>query len=130
MPAEARQYVGVPWLHQGRDPRHGLDCVGLVVRYVTARGYAVKDRKNYGRDPDGSLVHELCRLFGQPTNDPRPGDVVVMAYAAKLPRHVGILSEFNGQPHLIHADSRQGRVVEHPIDARWRKRIVGAWRVA
>lgn len=136
MPTEARKYVGVPWVHQGRHPEHGLDCVGLVVLYLRARGIESQDRSDYGRDPDGSLRAELIRSIGSPVAEGRgssahalPGDVVIIEYAPRVPRHVAIVSEFNGQPYLIHSDSAHGRVVEHPIDDRWARRIVGVWRL-
>ena len=135
MPAEARKYVGVPWRHQGRNPEVGLDCVGIVALYLAHRGIRVRDRKDYGRDPDGSLWAEIVRCLGEPVSrraeDARPGDVVVMDFANGAPRHVGIVSEFQGVPHLIHADNSPTvrKVVEVPIDRRWARRITGVWRV-
>lgn len=139
MVAEARQFVGVPWKHQGRDPATGIDCVGLVVLYLRQLGIEPDDRADYGPDPDGSLWAEICRCLGAPVatgrgsaREARAGDVVVLEFTSRAPRHVGIVSEFQGAPHLIHADSAKTvrKVVEIPLDRRWASRIVGVWRIA
>ena len=138
--AVARQFLGVPFLHQGRDPAVGVDCVGLGVLYLRALGFDVRDRKDYGRDPDGSLRGELVRVLGEPAAEgrgcvsaARPGDILSLRYAhigAAPERHVAIASELYGRPAMIHADSHHKRVVEIPLDARWQRRVIGVWRVA
>lgn len=135
MPSELRKLVGVPWVHQGRHPVHGLDCIGLVRQHLLMRGYKFKDRIDYGLDPDGTLWDELTRIIGKPVASGRgcvdsaiDGDVAVMEFARGVPRHVGVIDEFNNSPHLIHSDSSHKRVVHHPIDAAWRRCIVGIWR--
>lgn len=135
MLADLRQCIGTRWSHQGRKPRVGLDCVGLVAYWLALHGISVRDRADYGPDPDGSLWAEVCRCLGQPVAQGRdsaskgqPGDVVVLHYAPGVPRHVGVLGDAYGLS-LIHADSNAGKVVEIPIDARWARRIVGVWRL-
>ena len=29
--SKAREYLGVPWVHQGRDKTKGVDCSGFVI---------------------------------------------------------------------------------------------------
>ena len=107
----------------------GIDCIGLVVVCVAACGVPVHDRTDYGRDPDGTLVEamdaHLVRADGI-----APGRVALIEYAKRLPRHVAIIGESHDGLTLIHADSNRGKVVEHPLDARWSRRIVGTWRLA
>lgn len=125
----ARELIGVPWVHQGRTEQ-GVDCVGLGVLAFRANGIEVSDREDYSRDPDGTLRAELTRALGAPVNGPpQPGDVALMTYP-HTERHVGIVSQDAHGLTLIHADSRRGKVVEHGIDYRWRRRIVGVWRPA
>lgn len=136
----ARSFIGTPFRHQGRNPEVGIDCVGLCVLYLGALGYEVRDRTDYDRDPDGSLRGELVRVLGQPVAEgagcwvhARPGDVLSLRFAnlSRVPeRHVAIASELYGQPAMIHADNSHRRVVEHPLDERWKSRVVGVWRPA
>lgn len=138
--AVAREFLRVPFLHQGRDPAVGIDCVGLGVLYLRALGFDVRDRRDYGRDPDGSLRGELVRVLGDPVSEgrgcvssARPGDILSLRFAsigAAPERHVAIASEMYGQPAMIHADSQHKRVVEVPMDKRWQRRVIGVWRVA
>lgn len=125
----ARALIGTPWVHQGRSA-HGVDCVGLGVLALRASGVTVRDRLDYARDPDGTLRAELTRVLGAPVSgEPQAGDVVLMTYP-HTERHVGIVSQDAHGLTLIHADSRRKKVVEHGIDYRWRRRIVGVWRLA
>lgn len=138
--AVARSFLGVPFLHQGRNPEVGVDCVGLGVLYLRELGIDVRDRTAYDRNPDGTLRAELTRVMGAPIAEgpgcwehARPGDVLSIRFAnlSRVPeRHVAIASELYGQPAMIHADSSQKRVVEHPMDARWQRRVIGVWRPA
>lgn len=134
---QMRQHVGVRFRHQGRNPDTGLDCVGLVRLYLLARGYVFDDRSDYDRDPDGSLEKELVRVMGRPValgagagTHAQPGDVVAYRFSAVRPRHVAIVTTFAGLPHVLHADTARRKVVEHPLDDRWRNGIVGVWRPA
>jgi cell wall-associated NlpC family hydrolase len=122
----ARSLINVPWLHQGRDAKVGIDCVGLLVLAFEITG-PVPD---YGRDPhDGLLERHLREQFGDPhAADPRVGDVVAMAYSGAV-RHVGIVGNYlYGGHSLIHTDSHLGRVTEHPLDGKWLRRVRGVYR--
>jgi cell wall-associated NlpC family hydrolase len=138
--AVARNFLRVPFLHQGRNPDVGVDCVGLGVLYLRTLGVEVRDRTTYDRNPDGTLRDELVRAMGAPIAEgpgcwkhAQPGDVLSLRYAnlSRVPeRHVAIATELYGKPAMIHADSREKRVVEHPMDARWQRRVIGVWRPA
>ena len=104
----ARQLVSTQFRPQGRDPRFGLDCVGLVI--------AAHDvSPNIGRADDrlrGDHWHELLEillsLFGPvATEDLQPGDVLLLKVRADQP-HLAIATDRG----FIHADCRAGRVVE------------------
>lgn len=130
----ARKMIGVKWVHQGRDPATGVDCVGLGVVAARENGYKVKDRTNYSVDPDGTLERELTRILGEPVARNgaaiQPNDIVLMEFARNQPRHVGIIGSHAHGMSMIHACNRRGAVCEILIDSRWRKRIVGVWRPA
>ena len=55
----------------------------------------------------------------------QPGDVLWLSFAGE-PRHVGFATDIG----LLHAWAKPGRVVEHRLDAAWRRRIRSAWRPA
>lgn len=136
----ARQFVGVPFLHQCRNPAVGVDCIGLGVLYLRACGYRVRDRTDYSRDPDGTLRAALCATLGDPVGEgdgcwklAQPGDMLAVRFVdrAGIPeRHVAIASTMYGAPAMIHADSSHREVVEHPLDVGWQRRVIGVWRVA
>lgn len=133
--AELRECIGTPWRHQGRKVCVGLDCIGLGALWLRINGVTKRIREDYERDPDGSLWAEMCRLLGSPIAKGRhcvdkslPGDLVVIEYTFGAHRHVGVIADAYGRS-LIHADSNAGMVVEHPLDARWARRIVGVWRL-
>lgn len=126
----ARALLGVPFLHQGRDPAIGLDCVGVAIAAARACGVQVIDRVGYGRMPIGDEVWSgpsgglLGAIDEQPglrrvRGAPRAGDVLVLRFA-RLPQHVAICA---GET-MIHGWESVGRCVEHPLDATWRRRIV------
>lgn len=128
----ARAYIGVPFLHQGRDPKAGLDCVGLG--YVAARdcGIDLPHAADYGRNPaQGELERRIVSMLGQPVpfDTMRPGDVVTITFMGQT-RHVAIVGVHPlGGLSLIHTASNVGRVVEVGLDAKWAKRITGVYRV-
>jgi cell wall-associated NlpC family hydrolase len=133
--AIARKYLGVPVKHQGRNPAVALDCVGYCRQYLMDLGYQIADRADYSRDPDGTLRLEVSRALGNPIatgsgawRSVQPGDVLSIRYARE--RHVAIASELYGQLAMIHADNSIGRIVEHPMDDRWKRRVVAVWRPA
>lgn len=120
--AAARSYVGVPFRHQGRT-RHGVDCIGLVVCAARDIGLALADRTDYPRDPNGLLPLEMARQFA-PVESPQAGDILLMRFRGE-PQHVAIMAGAT----LIHGYASIGRVVEHGLDAKWRRRIVAAYRL-
>lgn len=128
----ARTYLGVPFGHQGRNPAVSIDCIGLLVLAFRDAGLSVDafDCADYGRDPhDGLLEWHLSAAFGSPVSGLQPDDVVAIAYGRPI-RHVGIIGTDGERLTLIHTDSNVGRVVEHGIDARWRRRIRRVYRRA
>ncbi|WP_082481470.1 C40 family peptidase [Pseudomonas sp. Leaf127] len=126
--AKARTYIGTKWRHRGRN-KFGIDCIGLLVVAMTAGGFVMRDRTDYSRTPhmDG-LEREMLEHFGEPVEDLRPGDVVLMAWDGQTePSHVGLIGNGQHGVTLIHSYS-QISVTEHGIDAAWRKRIIRIYR--
>jgi cell wall-associated NlpC family hydrolase len=130
---KAREYLGTPWMHQGRVKHHGVDCVGLLVCVCRELGVVAPDWdvKGYSRIPDGKelMRHLHENLAYIERSDMVPGSVVCVAFD-KHPQHVGIVGDYiHGGLSLIHADSRAGRVVEHRLLLGSTMRYVSAFKV-
>jgi cell wall-associated NlpC family hydrolase len=129
----ARAYVGTPFLHQGRDPGVGIDCVGLVTLAVRDCGLThllPHDFTAYAKDPaNGELERRLEAAFGSATHCClHVGDVVAIDFKGQA-RHVGLIGVYEGRPTLIHTYRTPARVIEHGLDAKWARRITGVYRV-
>jgi NlpC/P60 family putative phage cell wall peptidase len=122
----ARACLETPFVHQGRLPGVGLDCIGLLVAVARAIGYPHQDRDGYGRLPAQGLLESTLssHLDEVPRSMLQPGDVLAFRFR-RDPQHVGILT---GDNTLIHAYQQAGKCVEHGYDDEWRRRLVSAWR--
>lgn len=128
----ARRYVGVKFRHQGRNPKSGLDCIGLLKLAAIACGLpqAAGDALDYGKDPhDGLLEGRLRILFGPPLpfSQARPGDIPAIDFKGAI-RHVGVIGEHPNGLSLIHTSTSTKFVTEHLIDFKWARRIAGIYR--
>ena len=123
--AAARSWLGTPWHHQGRLKHVGVDCIGLAVGVAREIGLTVEDQTDYGREPDADLLLEKLHLHCERVDDWQPGDILLFAISGPRARHVGFATDIG----MIHAHAPARRVVEHGIDATWRQRIIGAWRL-
>ncbi|MEQ6901953.1 transglycosylase SLT domain-containing protein [Nocardioides sp. YIM 152588] len=65
--AEARKYLGVPYVWGGTDPTKGLDCSGLVQLVYKNLGYDLP-RVSYQQAAEGTPVASLAEA--------RPGDLI------------------------------------------------------
>jgi cell wall-associated NlpC family hydrolase len=129
----ARRWMGVPFVHQGRS-RTGVDCLGLLMMVAEELGLQGRDGAlltthdccEYGKVPDGvRLQSRLQRVLY-----PRVGDAVqqadvVLCRIDAMPQHVAIIGNYvYGGLSIIHAYAPARKVVEHPLDAYWQRRIM------
>lgn len=124
--AAARAWLGTPFQHQGRLRGKGVDCGGLVIGVGRELGLAIDEPPAYSMSPDPGLFPSVlvryCERVG--LADFVPGDILHFSFAGE-PRHVGIATDVG----VIHAWAKPGKVVEHRLDAIWRRRLRGAWRI-
>lgn len=125
--AAAEAMVGTPFRHQGRNPRSGVDCVGVVLCSVWSAGCELPDCFGYGPLPKADmLLAELGKRARRVhRDDAQPGDVLVFAYKPELPMHFAVLV---GAEHIVHAHGSTGRVIKHRLTNAWNNRLHSIWR--
>jgi cell wall-associated NlpC family hydrolase len=95
--AEARTYLGVPYVWGGTDPQKGLDCSGLVQLVYKNLGIDLP-RVSYQQATQGQKIAKLDQA--------RPGDL--LAFGSPTVNHIAI---YIGDGKMIHAP-RPGEKVE------------------
>lgn len=111
----ARAMVGTRFRAQGRDPRHGLDCLGLVIAAHRLPAAQLPDDYRLRGPHAGAMLAGADRWFRRvPLTQKRPGDVLLLD-AGPRQSHLGIATDSG----LVHADAQIGRVVEMPGTPRW-----------
>ena len=123
--AAARECIGTPFAHQGRILNMALDCAGVAVHVFDRVGCDTDQPAAYSRMPNNSMLEYWAdrQPFLKRVDTPQAGDILLMRFTGE-PQHVAI---FTGE-NLIHAYESIGRVVEHRLDDKWRKRIVRVYR--
>ena len=129
--AEARTWVGTPYVHQQAARLAGCDCLGLV-RGVWRGVYGFEPERPpaYSMDwsePQGEerLWHAALRhLRAKPLDAPGVGDVILFRMrSGSVAKHLGIQSRVGADAAFVHAYSGHG-VVESPMSGPWVRRIV------
>lgn len=123
--AAARECIGTPFMHQGRILGRALDCAGVAVHAARRTGHEVDEPAAYGRLPNNAMLEYWLERqpFLERVADLKPGDLLLMRFTGE-PQHLAVYAG----PTIIHAYQAVGRVVEHDLDAKWRRRIVQAYR--
>lgn len=128
--AEARLWLGTPYLHQASVRGAGTDCLGLL------RGVW---RAILGDEPE--MVPVYTDDWAEPSKDevllvaaqrwlrekpgqvPAVGDVLLFRMReGSIAKHLGFQSETGPHPRFIHAYTGHG-VIESSLSAPWERRI-------
>lgn len=132
--AAARDAIGTPFRHQGRQPGRALDCAGLVVTVAERIGADYADQPTYSRRPSSGLLESVldCQpcLVRIAIDEIEAGDILLMKFAGD-PQHLAIYaghSEIYQDEGIIHAYAQARKVCEHRMTEEWRSRIVRAYR--
>lgn len=116
--AEARSWIGTPWVASGAAKGVGANCLGffagvarnvgldmLADAFVPYGGFALPPQP-------ADLLRGLCRhLVRTPGAQARPADLLLFDLGGGL-RHVAMLT---APQTIIHAYQSKGRVVEHRL---------------
>ncbi len=129
--AEARAWIGTPYVHQQAARGAGCDCLGLV-RGVWRGVIGVEPERPPAYTMDWSEPQGEERLWAaalrhlnpKPAADAAEGDVILFRMrASAVAKHLGIQSGIGAHAAFVHAYSGHG-VVESPLSAPWARRIV------
>lgn len=126
--AEARRWLGTPFVHGGRD-RAGVDCVGLLVVVARALRIPHEDTLAYPRRPAaGFVLPSLVAAGLSEADEVGPGRVLVFRSSVSgFVYHVGIAAEHEGRRTVIHATEPPGRVVEVTFAGRLADSLDSVW---
>ncbi|MGV6803714.1 MAG: NlpC/P60 family protein [Ruegeria sp.] len=132
--AEARSWLGTPYVHQASTKGAGTDCLGLL------RGVW---RAVLGCEPEAVPVYSMD--WSEPQGEERmwaaarrnlierardhlePGCILLFRMRETgVAKHLGIVSEAGAVPRFIHAYSGHG-VVENALSDPWRRRVVACF---
>ncbi|KMW56588.1 Gene Transfer Agent NlpC/P60 family peptidase [Candidatus Rhodobacter oscarellae] len=129
--AEARAWIGTPYVHQASVQGAGCDCLGLL-RGVWRALYGSEPEPVPAYTADWSEAAREERLWSaaeraleaKPLGAEAPGDVILFRMRdGGVAKHLGLQGATAPRPSFVHAYSRHG-VIESPLSAPWRRRIV------
>ncbi len=128
--AEARLWIGTPYVHQAATRGAGADCLGLLRGvWIALYGAEPETVPPYTQDwaePGNheELLHAARRWLQEVVRrDVQVGDVLLFRMrTGSVAKHLGIVSAAGPQPSFIHAYTGHG-VTESPLSAPWLRRV-------
>ena len=134
--AEARSWIGTPYVHQASVKGAGCDCLGLLRGVWRAlHGCEPEDAPSYSPDWAEATGAETLRLALSrhlseiPRAEIAPGDVALFRMLRNGPaKHCGIVAERQGSLTLIHARQNR-RVREEAFGDEWLAKLAFAFRL-
>lgn len=128
--AEARRWIGTPYVHQAACLGAGTDCLGLLRGvWLALVGPEPEGVPAYSQDwaePSHAevLLDAATRwLMPKPGMPAAPGDVILFRMREGcIAKHLGIQAEIGAHASFVHAYSGH-TVVESPLSAPWTRRI-------
>ena len=133
--AAARGWIGTPYRHQASRRQAGSDCLGLLRGiWREVLGEEPERPPAYSKDwSEPARIEELWQaaerhLIPKPLRDEAPGDVLLFRMReGSVAKHLGVAGRIGAAPTFIHAYSGHS-VVESPLSAPWRRRIVARFK--
>lgn len=123
----------IPFLHQGCDPRTGVDCINLPRLAYEKQARLPEELERefdaYHVRPDGVRLLRVMRSWFTEIlpQDAQPGDMLIF-FARKNPQHLATLVAENEIVEAYRSDDGHiHRVLRQPLDPR--RRIAAAFRI-
>ena len=122
---EAREWLGVKWVHQASLKGVACDCVGLIRGvYRELTGNEIPTKVNYPATwhlfkSEPWLYNECCKFSGGeiPLVSAGVGDILTFSFREKfVDHHVGIIVS---PTTFVHSYMDVGKVVETRLDEVW-----------
>ncbi len=132
----AQDIQGVRWVHQGRDPVHGLDCVGAALYLYQQAGWQpinsdLVNARNYLPRPKTFVLKEIVEqeAFEIAIEDAVVFDMILIRQKALIvPQHVAVVtSSLTGTRYITHHRSKL--VCTHALDWSILCNAVAAYRM-
>lgn len=128
--AEARRWIGTPYVHQASVMGAGCDCLGLIRGiWRSLQGAEPEVVPAYSPDWDEPQGHEVLwaaaarHLRPVASTKVAPGQILLFRMQkGGVAKHLGVCSVAGDMPRFIHAYTRHG-VVESPLSDPWARRI-------
>ena len=141
----ARKYLDVPYHHQGRNRRYGIDCVGILEIVADDLGMFFVSENKYKLHARPGVLHDALLANGCEEiskEEATSGCIATFWYEKReVDYHAGILViPESGEWSLIHSSAasagtnrrrsvaKLGRVTEHPLGEFWEKRYMRTYR--
>lgn len=120
-------FVGIPFKLGGRD-KTGIDCIGLVWKYLYEQGYQVELHKDctveWIKKAKFSEWKELVKSYGEPIEDNQLQENDIIYFAWKGEIHAGVYVGYN---KYLHISSKTSSRLSRLNDAA-RKHIIAIMR--
>jgi cell wall-associated NlpC family hydrolase len=135
--AEARALLGVRFLHQGRHPAYGLDCLGLLLVSAQRAGITLQGLSPlalampaYASRPDAALLEAQLEQHLERCAEPQIGDVLLLRIQGRA-QHLALVTDYPepGAVGMIHAYAPARKVVEHTYNQPWRNATHALFRL-
>lgn len=113
---KAHSLLGVPYHHQGRSDKHGLDCVGLILAAYKPLNREFDIPADYSSVPRPKTLLTTLQKYCDEVTDMKVGDILVMV-PRRQPQHVAL---YVGDNCIIHSYGEAGKVVKHELTAQYK----------
>ena len=139
---EARKYVGVKFAHQGRNPKIGIDCGGLILIVARSLNLSELEYLGYADFPDNGKFEQLLTEHADYLNyeskyphrfggtEFQPGDLLSFDYLnGEGTRHIAVVTNWDGKRYWVIDAQPQFGISEHPLAHPFSAAAIKAWSV-